>query len=206
MAQSRFLALFSDIGGVLGTNGWDTDIRIRVGNHFGCDLDVIQGRHRLMFDSFERGYMTFEEYLKRVFCPGSRSFTIDEVRDFAFEQSIPWPRNIQLLRQVRNANPIKVGLISNEGEGLTEYRVRKFGLRDASDFMIFSYFVHMRKPDLEMWRLALNLAQVQPEESIYIDDRAMFADIAGELGFTAIQHKSLEETSARLNELGVVTT
>lgn len=206
MAQSRFLALFSDIGGVLGTNGWDTDIRIKVGSHFGCDLDLIQGRHRLMFDSYERGYMTFDEYLKRVFCPGSRDFSIDEVRSFAFEQSIPWPQNIKLLQHVKTANSLKVGLISNEGEGLTEYRVQKFGLRDASDFMIFSYFVHMRKPDLEMWRLALNLAQVSPEQSIYIDDRPMFADIAAEIGFTAIQHKSIDETISRLEELGLATS
>ena len=203
MAQSRFLALFSDIGGVLGTNGWDTDIRIRVAQHFGCDLNLLQGRHRLMFDSYERGYMTFDEYLKRVFCPATRSLSIEEVRQFAFEQSIPWPENIELLRRVKHANRLKVGLISNEGEALTEYRVQKFGLREASDFMIFSYFVHMRKPDLEMWRLALNLAQVSPEQSIYIDDRPMFADIAAELGFTAIQHKSLEETTKQLQELGL---
>lgn len=205
MAQSRFVAIFSDIGGVLGTNGWDTDIRIKVGNHFGCDLDLIQGKHRLMFDSYERGYMTFDEYLKRVFCPLSRDFSVEQVRNFAFEQSIPWPSNIELLHRVKNANNLKVGLISNEGEGLTEHRVRKFGLRDVSDFMIFSYFVHMRKPDLDMWRLALNLAQVLPEETIYIDDREMFADIAAELGFTAIRHTSLEETRLRLHDLGLIT-
>lgn len=203
MAKSRFLALFSDIGGVLGTNGWDTEIRIKVGEHFGCDLDFIQGRHRLMFDSYERGYMTFNEYLTRVFCPGSQSFTVDQVRAFAFEQSVPWKPNIDLLRRIKNANQLKVGLISNEGEGLTEYRVQKFGLRDASDFMIFSYFVHMRKPDLEMWRLALNLAQIPPEQAIYIDDRPMFADIAAELGFTAIQHTSLENTASELEKLGL---
>ena len=64
----------------------------------------------------------------------------------------------------------------------------------------------MRKPDLEMWRLALNLAQVSPEQSIYIDDRLMFVDIAAELGFTAIQHTSLEKTTQRLSELGLNTT
>ena len=205
MAEMRFVALFSDIGGVLGTNGWDTDIRLKVGQHFGCDLDLIQGRHRLMFDSYERGYMTFDEYLRRVFCPATRDFSIEEVRAFAFQQSVPWPQSIQLLHDVRKANDLKVGLISNEGEGLTEYRVKKFGLRDVSDFMIFSYFVHMRKPDLEMWRLALNLAQVLPEETIYIDDRAMFVDIASELGFVALQHTSVDETSRRLRDLGLAT-
>lgn len=205
MAQRRFVALFSDIGGVLGTNGWDTEIRLKVSRHFGCDTGVVQGRHRLMFDSYERGYMTFEDYLKRVFCPGKQEYTIEQVRDYAFEQSIPWPENLQLVQRVRSANNLKLGLISNEGEGLTEYRVKKFGLRDIADFMIFSYFVHMRKPDLEMWRLALNLAGAAPEEAIYIDDREMFADVAAELGFTAIHHESLEDTRNQLAELGLKT-
>jgi putative hydrolase of the HAD superfamily len=205
MAERRYVALFSDIGGVLGTNGWDTDLRIKISRHFGCDLDRIQSRHRLMFDSYERGYMTFEDYLKRVFCPGGQAFTIEQVRDYAYEQSIPWPENIQLLHRVKVANSLKLAFISNEGEGLTEYRVKRFGLRDVADFMIFSYFVHMRKPDLEMWRLALSLAQVAPEEAIYIDDRQMFADVAAELGFAAIRHTSLQDTRKQLSELGLST-
>jgi len=94
-------------------------------------------------------------------------------------------------------------LISNEGEGLTEHRVRKFGLRELADFLVFSYFVHMRKPDLEIWNLALNLAQVDPSETIYIDDREMFAEVAAEMGFTAICHVSLEKTRDRLLQLGL---
>jgi putative hydrolase of the HAD superfamily len=205
MADSHFVALFSDIGGVLGTNGWDTDLRTKIARHFGCDMDEIHSRHRLMFDSYERGYMTFEQYLNRVFCPGKWGFTLEQIRDFAYAESTPWPQNIQLLHRVKTANNLKLGLISNEGEGLTQHRVKKFGLRELADFLIFSYFVHMRKPDLEMWRLALNLAQVSPEETIYIDDREMFAEVAAELGFTAIRHTSLEDTQRQLTELGLVT-
>ena len=205
MANSRFLALFSDIGGVLGTNGWDTGLRLKVAQQFNCDLDDVQSRHRLMFDSFERGYMSFEQYLRKVFFSEARTFTMDEIRDFAFAQSIPWPDNIALVRDTKNANGLKLGLISNEGEGLTQYRVKAFGLREFADFQIFSYFVHMRKPDLEMWHLACNLAQVTPQEAIYIDDREIFADVASELGFTAIHHVSVESTKDQLSKLGLDT-
>jgi putative hydrolase of the HAD superfamily len=203
MANPKFVAVFSDIGGVLGTNGWDTELRLRIAERFRCDKEEIQARHRLMFDSYERGYMTFEQYLLRVFFATPRPFTIDEVRQFAYGESIPWHDNINLLRRVKAANNLKIGLISNEGEGLTEHRVRKFGLRELADFLVFSYFVHMRKPDLEIWNLALNLAQVDPSETIYIDDREMFAEVAAEMGFTAICHVSLEKTRDRLLQLGL---
>ena len=50
---------------------------------------------------------------------------------------------------------LKIALISNEGRGLTEHRVRKFHLRELAEFMIFSNCVGYRKPDREIWRLAL---------------------------------------------------
>jgi putative hydrolase of the HAD superfamily len=203
MADSRFVALFSDIGGVLGTNGWDTALRLKIARQFNCDTEEIQMRHRMMFDSYERGYMTFEQYLRRVFFASPRDFTLDDVRQSAFNESVPWIENISLLRRIKIANGLKLALISNEGEGLTEYRARKFGLRELADFMVFSHFVHRRKPDLEMWHLALNLAQVEPAETIYIDDREIFVEVAAELGFTAIQHVSLDATRGQLQQLGL---
>jgi putative hydrolase of the HAD superfamily len=115
-----------------------------------------------------------------------------------------WPENIALLRTVKRCNGLKLGLISNEGEGLTAYRVRKWGLRDLADFMVFSHCVHMRKPDPAIWQLALDLAQADVPEAIYIDDREMFVKIAAELGFTAIHHTSLAGTRQQLQELGLV--
>lgn len=203
MAQSTYLALFSDIGGVLGTNGWDTDLRLKISNFFGCDPNEIQARHRLMFDSYERGFMTFEEYIKSVFCDRANAPSWEQLRDFAYAESTAWPENIDLLKTVKLRNNLKLGLISNEGEGLTEHRSRKFGLRHLADFCIFSHFVHLRKPDREMWRLALHLAQVEPHEAIYIDDRGMFANIAASMGFATIHHKTLEGTRTALQSFGL---
>ena len=203
MPSPQYSALFSDIGGVIGTNGWDTPIRLRVSRHFHCDVDEIQSRHHLLFDSYERGFLTFDEYLRKLFFTQPRDFTLEEVREYAYTESVPWPENIALLGRVKRANQLKLALISNEGEGLTEHRVKKFGLSKLADFVVFSHFVHMRKPDLEIWHLALKLAQVEPAESIYIDDRDLFAEIAADLGFTAIRHVSLEDTREQLRSLGL---
>jgi putative hydrolase of the HAD superfamily len=203
MPHPRFRALYCDIGGVLGTNGWDTKLRKQITDHFGIDPDEIEPRHHLIFDSYERGYMSFESYLEYVFFHAPRAFTLDEVRRYAYNASTAWPENIQFFQRVKRDNQLKLGLISNEGRGITEHRVGKFGLRDLADFMVISHYVHFRKPDLEIWRLALNLAQVTAEESIYIDDREIFADVAREMGFTALHHKSLENTRAELKKLGL---
>ena len=203
--STKFVALFSDIGGVLGTNGWDTGVREGICNHFQLDRNEILGRHRLMFDSYERGHLTFEEYLNRVFFASPRSFTLEQVRDFAYAQSVAWPENIAFLARVKQANALKLALISNEGEGITEHRVGKFKLRELADCMVISHFVHLRKPDPEIWQLALDLFQVTPSESIYIDDRPLFADCARDLGFTSICYASLPQLSVELSALGLIT-
>ncbi len=203
MATGRFRALFSDIGGVLGTNGWDTNLRRRIVAQFRIDFEEIEPRHHLTFDSYERGYMRFDEYLERVFFAVPRDFTLDELREFTYEASAPWPETIEFFKRLKRSNPLKVALISNEGQGIAEHRIEKFGLRELADFMVISHFVHLRKPDHEIWRLALNLAQVAPDESIYVEDREMFADVAASLGFTVIHHTSLSRTRERMNELGL---
>ncbi len=204
MPRPKFHILYSDVGGVLGTNGWDTSLRRRIAEHFHVESQEIEGRHQLNFDTYERGFITFEKYLTYVFFNSPRPFTVEEVRDFAYEASTPWPQNISFYREIKAANRLKLGLISNEGMGLTEHRVRKFGLRDLSEFMVFSHTTHLRKPDPEIWRLALNLAQAAPEESLYIDDRSMFVEIAAENGLTAIHYTSLERLAEQLSNVGLV--
>jgi putative hydrolase of the HAD superfamily len=81
--------------------------------------------------------------------------------------------------------------------------VDKFGLRELADFMIISHFVHMRKPDPEIWQLALDLVQLNPGEAIYVDDRPLFVGIAQDMGFAAIHHTSLADTRDQFKSLGL---
>jgi putative hydrolase of the HAD superfamily len=206
MAHPRFRVLYSDIGGVLGTNGWDTNIRRDVCLRFSVSFEEIDKRHQLMFDSYERGFMKFEDYLRWVFFESPRAFSLEELRDYVFSASVPWPANIGLVHQVKKANGLKLGLISNEGQGITEYRMNAFGLRDVADFIVVSHCVHMRKPDRQIWQLALDLAQATPDECIYVDDREMFVNVAAALGFTAFQHVDLESTRRKFESLGLIAS
>ena len=196
--------IYCDVGGVLGTNGWDTALRIKIAAHFHVDLEPVERRHHLVFDSYERGHMNFEDYLRYVFFESERDFTVEDLRTYAYEQSIAWPENITFFKRLKESNRLRFALISNEGRGLTEYRVRKFRLWELADFMIFSHFVGFRKPDREIWQLALDLAQATPGESVYVDDRELFVDIASELGFTAVHYTSLETTAERLRKAGLI--
>ena len=47
--------------------------------------------------------------------------------------------------------------MSNEGRELNEHRIRTFGLADFVDFFVSSCFVHFRKPDTDIFQMAIDL-------------------------------------------------
>ncbi len=195
--------LFLDIGGVLLTNGWDRDARKTAAEKFGLDYEELNERHHLTYDTYEAGKLSLREYLDRIVFYEKRDFSHEDFRMFIFEQSQPFPEMIALVRSLKVKYKLKIGVISNEGREVTQYRISTFRLGDFIDFFVSSSFVHVRKPDRDIYRIALDIAQVAPEDAIYIDDRKMFAQIAAGFGLKCIHHQGYESTKASLADYGL---
>lgn len=193
--------LFLDIGGVLLTNGWDHQSRQAACKKFKLDPKELESRHKLTFDTYEMGKITLEEYIKRVVFNQKRSFSLEEFEKFMFAQSKPLPEMLDLITTLKKQYKLKIIAVSNEGRELAEHRIRKFKLNTFIDFFIISGFVHLRKPDGEIYRLALDAAQTPLEQIIYIDDRAMFVQVAEEVGIPSLLHENCKSTGAVLNQL-----
>jgi putative hydrolase of the HAD superfamily len=120
-----------------------------------------------------------------------------------FSQSQMLPEMFDLIGRIKAINGLKVVALSNEGRELTQHRIEKFNLKAIFDFFISSCFVHFRKPDPDIYFLAMECAQARPEEIAYIDDRGLFVEAAGRLGIHGIHHTDLETTLAELEALGL---
>jgi putative hydrolase of the HAD superfamily len=81
----------------------------------------------------------------------------------------------------------------------------KTASRDFVDFFISSCFVHLRKPDTDIYRLALGIAQVPIDRVLYLDDRLMFVEVAQSLGIYSVHHTDFESTRAILTSAGLST-
>jgi putative hydrolase of the HAD superfamily len=196
-------ALFLDIGGVLLTNGWDRNARTRAAEKFGLDYSEMDERHHLTFDTYEEGKLTLDQYLNRVVFYEKRAFSREEFKQFMYAQSEPYPDMIELMHEIKAQYGLRVAAVSNEGRELTMYRVQQFKLGAFIDFFISSCFVHYRKPDEDMYRIALDIAQVRPNQVVYIDDRPMFVEVAQGLGIEGIIHSSFDATRQTLDALGL---
>jgi putative hydrolase of the HAD superfamily len=194
--------IFTDIGGVMLTNGWDRNGRIKAIKQFNLDPVETEERHHLTFDTYESGKISLDEYLKRVVFYKKRNFTVAGFRKFMFDQSKPFPDMLKLIRGIKEKYGIKIAVVSNEGRELNDYRIATFRLNEFVDFFISSCFVHFRKPDADIFKVALDIAQVSADKVIYIEDRPMFVEVAEGLGIRGIQHRDFSSTARILAGFG----
>jgi putative hydrolase of the HAD superfamily len=143
--QKKITTLFTDIGGVLLTNGWDRHARGEASVLFNLDSVDLEERHHLTFDTYEVGKLTLDEYLERI----------------------------------------------------------TFKLNEFVDFFVSSSFVHFRKPDADIFKVAIDISQSDVETSLYIDDRMLFVQVAEGLGLRGIHHTDYEDTKAQLAAYGL---
>ncbi|MBS1598901.1 MAG: HAD family phosphatase [Bacteroidetes bacterium] len=199
----KITTLFLDIGGVLLTDGWGRDSRELAAEKFKLNLPEMELRHTLTFDTYELGKLTLDEYLDRTVFYEKRAFTKKEFRDFMFARSRPFPDMINFITTLKKKHNLKIAVVSNEGRELNAYRIKEFRLADFIDFFVSSCFVHFRKPDADIFKVALDIAHVNPEEVIYIEDRPMFVSIAESLGIKGIHHTNCESTITILKPFGL---
>jgi len=202
-AATGITCLFLDIGGVLLTDGWTHEGRKRAAVNFNLDLAEMEDRHHLTFDTYEEGKLTLDEYLGRVVFYQERPFTRAQFRTLMFAQSELHPEMIDLVTQLKARHGLKVAVVSNEGRELNAYRISEFKLDKFVDFYISSCFVHVRKPDADIFRLALDIAQVPAHQVVYIENTPMFVQVAEGLGIRSILHTGYKSTRAQLDSLGL---
>jgi putative hydrolase of the HAD superfamily len=195
--------IFFDIGGVFLTNGWGHESRQAAAQKFNYDYQETEWLHEFIFNVYEIGSITLDEYLDRVLFYKPRDFTKQEFKDFMLAQSRQLPHMLDWLIEWRRENASRFRFISinNEGRELNEYRILKFRLHDCFDAFVSSCEVGMRKPDPGIFKLAMGIAQAKPSECIYFDDRPILVDAASKAGIESHHHKDFESTKALLESL-----
>jgi putative hydrolase of the HAD superfamily len=163
----------------------------------------MEERHSLNFNIYEEDKLTLDEYLGWLVFYQKRAFTRAAFRRFMFTQSKPYPEMIELIRKLKARYGLKIAVVSNEARELNEYRIRKFKLDGFVDSFISSCFVHLHKPDLAIFRLALDIAQTPARQIIYIENTPLFVQIAEGMGIRGIPHRDYKSTRAKLASFGL---
>ena len=201
MESTHAKIVFFDVGGILLTNGWGYESRQKAAEKFGFDFTEADALHNFIFNVYEIGKITLDEYLDTVIFNHPRDFPRQDFKEFMFSRSQEMPEMLQWLKEWKKDSGFRIFSINNEGRELNEYRIKKFKLHDCFDGFISSCEVKMRKPDPGIFQLAMGIAQAPPEQCIYFDDRIMFVHAAAKLGIHAMHHTGPASTIKILEQL-----
>jgi putative hydrolase of the HAD superfamily len=199
----KITTLFWDIGGVILTNGWDSYARRDAAETFHLDWEEFQDRHDLSFPAFDSGNISLNEYLNRTLFYRSRDFSREEFTAFMFAQSKEYPESRAVLDAAARTGKYFIGAVNNEPLELNEYRIEAFRLR--RDFQVFfsSCYLHARKPEEMIFRIALEVTQRPAQECVFIDDRPLNLENPRRLGMNTIQYQSAALLRRELQRYGV---
>jgi putative hydrolase of the HAD superfamily len=196
--------VFFDIGGVLGTNGWDREQRAAAVRHFGLDVAELEDLHGETVAMLEQGRMGLDEYLRCTVFYRPRPFQPADFKAFMLAQSAPFPETIGLARSLAATGRYRLMTINNESAELNQYRLEQFGLRDIFTTFFSSCWVGVLKPARRIYEVALGMSQADPAGSVFIDDREQNLEPARVLGIHTIRFTDALQLGQELAELGVV--
>ena len=202
MAKSK--TIYWDIGGVLLTNGWDENERARVLGKYRVDMAETEPLHDEENPRWERGEITAAEYFARTIFFKPRDFTFQQLwEDVKAESVLLHPECFEILRTLANAKQHTLAVLSNESRELNAHRYAKWNLPCYFDYFVSSCYVGHMKPDLPIYRMALDLAQTDPQDTIFIDDRERNTHPAASLGMDAIRFTGPQQLREELKRRGI---
>ena len=199
-----FDVVFFDIGGVLGTNGWDREQRAQAITHFELDEAEFQYRHEETVGALEAGEISLDEYLDVTVFSAPRPFNREAFKQFMFSLSKPWPQSVAIAQAISRRGTARLVTLNNEAEELNTYRIEHFGLREIFAAFFSSCWLRARKPTREIYHRALGMAQVDPQRGLMIDDREQNLAPARALGMHVILFRGADALGKELEALGVL--
>src|SRR5690606_28339180 len=91
MIASSIKTIFFDIGGILLSNGWGHVSRQEAAKEFNLNYEELDVLHHFIFNVYEMGKITLDEYLQTVVFNHPRDFSLEEFKNFMFSQSVELP-------------------------------------------------------------------------------------------------------------------
>ena len=190
--------VFFDIGGVLGSNGWDREQRQTAVERFDLNAEDFQWRHEDVIGEWEEGGITLDEYLDIAVFHVERPFSRADFVDFMYSQSVPNEGTISIARALARDSRHTLMTLNNESAELNIYRINKFGLAEIFEAFISSCWLGVRKPFRRFYNHALGIAHCEPAKSLFIDDRQQNLTPARSMGMQVILFQSASQLRSDL--------
>jgi len=194
-------AIIFDLGGVLFTNGTAAFVK-KIMTRYGQDettvRDVLDGR---LGSLYRESKISREEFWREA----KEALGLNE--DMS-ELEREWIGSYELIEGTKNiikmlARTYKVYFLSDNVRERVDELEQKYYFLSLFSGGIFSHEVGIRKPDARIYKIVLDLARVDSDEAIYIDDKPHFLSPAHALGMTTFAFTTPEHLREDLKTRGI---
>jgi HAD superfamily hydrolase (TIGR01509 family) len=142
-----------------------------------------EGAFAEVAEKVDTGQITLKDYFDRLSKLSSQP--ADAIRK-AFDDTADIDQDVvRLIAKLKGE--YKLGLLSNAPSELLRPLLKHNNLEQYFDEIFISSEVGLRKPDLELFKLALERMAVPASEAIFVDDLREYIDAAGQVGIAGIQ-------------------
>jgi len=189
---SNFKNIIFDLGGVIVNINYSltTQAFSRLGL---SDFDALfsQAKQSQLFDLYEKGLISSPDFRKEIkkYLGNHLDDTVIDHAWNAMLLDVPVQR-LKLLEKTKLTH--RTFLLSNTNdihiETFNKYLQNTFAIADLTGHfnkLYLSYKVGMRKPDKEIFELVLSENNLQPHETLFIDDSIQHVESAQKLGIQA---------------------
>ncbi len=192
--------IFFDVGGVLLVDFIEQKI-VDLARKYGADPSVLlalRNKHRPLADA---GKISDQEFWSNLLLElGIKATTEDyEIESYMH----PIPEGLQLAERLKKSG-YRIAILSNDSREMFNAKRKRFALDDLFEKVIVSNELGFIKPDPQIYHMALQQMNAQPQQSVFIDDREENLAPAKELGMKTILHRSARQTEEQLKKLGIV--
>jgi putative hydrolase of the HAD superfamily len=154
------------------------------------------------WELFEKGLMTEEQLKTKIEKDhGIKPELMDKMAEDWRNTLKPMKETIDIVKRLKGR--YKLFALSNVDEVTTKECFDKFDFYKYFDCVIFSWKVHMRKPEKEIYLLVLKKMRLKPEEAVFIDNYPPNLPVAKRLGIKTILFKNPRQLKSELKGLGL---
>lgn len=178
-------AVIFDLGGVLVDYPAD-GMRAYYAKYLGVEEKAFFGEFKNLEEDFQKGKISEKRLWEKV-CrklkvntPESNSLWIN-----GFKSSYKEKKEIFAFADLLKAKGFLIGLLSNTEPPVVNF-IKNRRIYKCIDKMTCSCEAGFRKPEREIYELALKRLGVKPEESIFVDDIKEYVEKAGKIGINSI--------------------
>jgi len=172
----------------------------------GLSSDRLDGLYWKDRQAYDEGKLTGLEFWRRLIGEAGLELDDSAIAELNLWDARMWTRGdaAMLAWQVAlKQRGLLTAIVSNMGDAVHEHMERELDWLSRFDLLVWSYQLRVAKPDVAIYRYALERLGTRPEETLFVDDKAENVDTAAALGMRGLVFSTVEKLRADLIDSGL---